>query len=121
MPLRNGVDMIEIQRFKTALNRHSDRLLNRIFTALEIHKCGADIRSLAVRFAAKEAVSKALGTGIGPVRWHDIEIDRQPSGEPVLILHGEAEILAKELGLHEWALSLSHTESLAIAFVIAAG
>jgi len=102
MPLRNGVDMIEIQRFKTALDRHSNRLLNRIFTTLEIRDCGADIRSLAVRFAAKEAVSKA-------------------SGEPVLRLHGEAETLANELGLHEWALSLSHTESLAIAFVTAAG
>ena len=121
MPLRNGVDIIEIHRFKTALDRHSNRLLSRIFTTLEIRDCGADIRSLAVRFAAKEAVSKALGTGIGRVSWHEIEITRQPSGEPVLHLHGEAEILANELGLHEWALSLSHTESLAIAFVTAAG
>lgn len=121
MVLRNGVDLIEIERIRAALDRHGDRLLERIYTPCEIADCGEDILSLAVRFAAKEAVSKTLGTGIGRIGWQEIEIVRKPSGEPILFLHGEAQVLADEIGLKEWALSLSHTDALAVAFVTAVG
>ena len=75
--------------------------------------------SLAARFAAKEAVAKAFGTGIGRVSWHDIEICRGPAGEPLLHLHGAAKRLATEQNLDTWSLSLSHTQIYALAFVVA--
>jgi holo-[acyl-carrier protein] synthase len=119
MNLRCGVDLIEIKRISSAVERHGDRILNRLFTLQELQDCGERPGSLAVRFAAKEAVAKTLGTGIGQVRWQDIEICRQASGEPHLRLHGEAAKIADHLGLQTWAISLSHTESIAIAFVVA--
>jgi holo-[acyl-carrier protein] synthase len=78
-----------------------------------------NISSLAARFAAKEAVSKALGTGIGRVSWRDIEILRGPERQPLLVLSGEAHQLASQLGLRQWSISLSHTQGHAIAFVVA--
>ena len=77
--------------------------------------------SLAARFAAKEAVSKALGTGIGRVAWREIEILRGPARQPVLVLSGEAQLLAQQLGLDQWTVSLSHTQGHAIALVVAIG
>jgi holo-[acyl-carrier protein] synthase len=77
--------------------------------------------SLAARFAAKEAVSKALGCGIGAVGWHDIEILRGSEREPTLTLHGAALKLADDLGFLQWSLSLSHTRLHAIAMVVALG
>lgn len=77
--------------------------------------------SLAARFAAKEAVAKALGTGIGPVSWREIEIRRGSARQPVLLLHGAAAQLAAELGLTEWSISLSHSQETAVAVAIAAG
>ena len=74
MPLSSGVDLVEIQRLQAAIDRHGERFLNRIFTPRELEEVGQNTASLAARFAAKEAVSKALGTGIGPVNWHEIEI-----------------------------------------------
>jgi holo-[acyl-carrier protein] synthase len=79
------------------------------------------VSSLAVRFAAKEAVAKTLGTGIGDVGWKEIEIGRAKSGAPVLNLYGSAARLAKSLGIASWAISLSHTRVIAIASVIAIG
>jgi len=117
--LRTGVDMIEIDRFTSALQRHGERLLLRLFTPVERAEVGKSMASLAARFAAKEAVAKALGTGIGSVCWHDLEICRGPSGEPVLHLYGPAKELAEELNLTTWSLSLSHSQNHAIAFVVA--
>ncbi len=119
--LRAGVDLIEINRFSSAYQRYELRLLQRIFTPLELAENGTNLPSLAARFAAKEAVAKALGTGIGKVTWHDIEVCRGSSGEPVLNLHGSAQKLAESLNLTRWSLSLSHTENHAIAFVVAIG
>jgi holo-[acyl-carrier protein] synthase len=119
MTLRSGVDLVEVERFSLAIERHGERFLRRIFTAAELADCANKPASLAARFAAKEAVSKALGTGIGPVAWTEIEVGRGPSREPVLRLHGAARELAQRLGLDEWSLSLSHTDALAIAFVAA--
>ena len=119
--LRTGVDLIEVERVRFALIRHGERLLERVFTPQELADCGDNVKSLAARFAAKEAVSKALGTGIGQVRWKEIEIQRSPTGEPVLCLHGKAALLAHDLHLQAWAISLSHSENHAIAFVVASG
>ncbi len=117
--LRSGVDLVEIDRFTIACERYKGRLLERLFTPVELAENRKNMASLAARFAAKEAVVKALGTGIGPVSWHDIEICRGASGEPVLHIYGKAQALADELGLTRWSLSLSHTRNQAIAFVVA--
>jgi holo-[acyl-carrier protein] synthase len=121
MKLTNGVDIVEIERMLHAIERHGERFLDRIFTSQELAEVRSNPASLAARFAAKEAVSKALGTGIGRVRWHEIEILRGPARQPKLILHGEAARLADELGYETWAISLSHTHVHALAMVVAVG
>lgn len=117
--LRNGVDILEVERIQKAVDRFGDRFLARVFTPTELAENQGKIESLAVRFAAKEATAKALGTGIGDISWLEIEILRGNNFEPVLMLHGQALKLAEELHLAHWAVSLSHTRSLAVAFVVA--
>ncbi len=119
MKLATGVDLIDIARIREAIERHGERFVSRIFTEAEQRDCGGRISSFAARFAAKEAVSKALGCGIGDVSWMDIEIRSDEKKAPYLVFHGEGERLARELGLKNWSISLSHTESQAIAFVVA--
>ena len=121
MILRTGVDLIEIKRVAEAIERHGKRFLDRIFTELEQKECHGRIASFSARFAAKEAAAKALGCGIGDVSWLEIEVRSDERKAPYLVLSGEGERLAKELGLTTWSVSLSHTESLAIAFVVATG
>jgi holo-[acyl-carrier protein] synthase len=119
--LRTGVDIIEIERFSSAYKRYQGRLSQRLFTSTELAENGENMSSLAARFAAKEAVAKAFGTGIGHISWHDIEICRGSSGEPVLKLHGAAQELAEKDQLSTWSISLSHSQNYAIAFVVAMG
>jgi holo-[acyl-carrier protein] synthase len=119
--LRTGIDLVEIERLEAAIQRHGSRLLKRIFTSKELGEVGSNSASLAARFAAKEAVSKALGTGIGPITWCEIEILRGSAREPTLYLHGSARKLADELGLTNWSVSLSHTHTHAIALVVVLG
>ena len=121
MKLACGVDILEIERMHSAIQRHGERLLRRIFTETELAEVGDNPASLAARFAAKEAVAKALGTGIGAVGWQEIEIRRGPARQPILELHGAARQLADELGLVNWAISLSHTQEQAIAMAVATG
>jgi holo-[acyl-carrier protein] synthase len=121
MKLVTGVDMIEIERIRAAIERHGPRFLTRVFTSQELYEVGEQPASLAARFAAKEAVSKALGSGIGLVAWQEIEILRGPSREPLLHLHGMAQLLASQLGIQRWSLSLSHTHEHAIAMVVGIG
>lgn len=121
MKLATGVDLIEIERIRGVIQRHGTRFLGRVFTHQELAEAGQNTASLAARFAAKEAVSKALGTGIGPIFWKEIEILRGPAREPVLYLHGSAAQLAREFDLHTWSISLSHTQTHAIALVVALG
>ena len=124
MNLRTGVDMIEIERVAQAIAAHGDRFLARVYTSAELAYCRGRRESLAARFAAKEAVAKALGTGIWrqDVNWTDIETLSDPeSGAPQLHLHGAAATLADTQGLTTWAISLSHDRSRAIAFVTALG
>jgi holo-[acyl-carrier protein] synthase len=117
--LRTGIDLIEIERVRGLLERYGDRFLERVFTRQEIAELGANVASLAGRYAAKEAVAKALGTGIGAVAWREIEILRGPQREPVLHLHGKAARLASELGLVEWSVSISHSQTEAVGMVVA--
>lgn len=121
MTLRVGVDMIEIARLERAAARHGERFFRRFFTPTEREHCDDQPRRLAARFAAKEAVAKAFGTGIGDIRWVEIEIIHDERGRPLLQLHGAAAQLAKDLGLTQWEISMSHTEDNAIAFVVATG
>ncbi len=117
--LRTGVDMIEIARVERAMQRHGERFFRRFFTPAERAYCADRPERLAARIAAKEAVAKALGTGIGDVRWIELEIGADGRGRPTLCLHGDAARLAAELGLTAWDVSLSHTKTDAIAFVVA--
>lgn len=121
MKLCTGVDLIEVERIQQAVERHGDRFLKRVYTAMEQADCGCNYQSLAARFAAKEAVSKAFGTGIGAVAFKELEITRVESGAPEIRLHGRAKELAEQLGLNTWSISLSHSEDYALAFVVALG
>ncbi len=121
MLLRTGIDLIEIARLQEAIEQHGDRFLRRVFTEREIEEAGHLMASLAARWAAKEAVSKAFGTGIGEVSWKEIEILRGPRREPILHLHGNAKTLAQQQGLTTWSISLSHTKTYATALVVAIG
>lgn len=122
--IRTGVDIIEIERVRRAVERHGERFLQRIYTADELAYCGGRMESLAVRFAAKEAAVKALGTGSwrANVCWTDVEVVREASsGAPALALHNSAYDHAQALALAEWSLSLSHSRDYAVAFVVALG
>ncbi len=121
MILRTGVDLIEIARIEEVVSRHGKHYLERIFTPAELERSGKRPESLAGRFAAKEAVAKALGSGIGDISWQEIEILGDEQNAPTLVLHGAAQQIARELGLTTWSLSLSHSLSQAIALVVAVG
>jgi holo-[acyl-carrier protein] synthase len=119
--LVSGVDMIEISRVREVIERQGEQFLRRVFTESELRECRDRVESLAARFAAKEAVAKALGRGIGDVRWHDIEIGGNEYNAPQLVLHGKGRIVARQLGVRTWALSLSHTHDHAVAVVVGQG
>lgn len=118
MPLiAHGIDLVDIARIARLLAEHEGRFRARCYTARELalaDDAGPARRAefLAGRFAAKEAVLKALGTGLsGGVAWTDIEIDREPSGAPLLRLTGAAAARAAELGIARWLISISHTST----------
>jgi len=126
MTLSVGVDMVEVQRVQKALEdpRIGKRFRARVYTAKEIQYCEKKRRgryeSYAGRFAAKEAVMKALGRGWGSkVCWLDIEVARARSGKPEIVLHDKTARLAEEIGIRRWSLSLSHTLQHGLAYVIA--
>ena len=119
MKLATGVDLIEIARIDEVVSRHGKHYLERVFTPAELDYCGKRVESLAGRFAAKEAVAKALGSGIGEVTWKEIEILGDEQHAPQLILHGAAEKKAKELGLTTWSVSISHSQSHSVALAVA--
>lgn len=122
--LATGVDVVNIPRVERLLARYGDRFMERVYTPEEIRFSRGRPAELAARFAAKEAVSKALGVGVrvlspAGITWHEVETLNQRSGQPYLILSGRAASLAKAQGLHTWSVSLSHDGGLAIAFVVA--
>jgi holo-[acyl-carrier protein] synthase len=116
-----GVDMIEIDRIARAATRHGDRFYQRFFTSQEQAYCAGNAARFAGRFAVKEAVAKALGTGIGDVKWVEIEVLCDERGKPELLLHDQAHRLAQARGLTTWSISLSHTATHAIGFAVATG
>jgi len=127
MIISTGVDLAEVERIQAALEdpRIGRRFRDRVFTEKEIAYCEKKklrgrYESYAGRFAAKEAVMKALGRGWGAkVRWLDIEGARARSGKPDIVLHDKTAKLAEELGIRRWALSITHTKDHGLAFVIA--
>jgi len=121
MNLRTGVDLIEISRIEEVIARHGRHYLERIYTPAELEQCGKRTESLAGRFAAKEAVAKAFGCGIGDIGWKEIEVLGDEQNAPILTLHGAAENLAKELGLTTWSVSISHNQSHSVAMVVMIG
>lgn len=122
--LTSGVDLIEVRRVERAVERYGERFLGRVYTRAEVAYSRGRPGELAARFAAKEAVAKALGVGMrmlasDGIAWRDAEIVGDRRGKPVVRLYGRAAERAKALGLTEWTVSLSHTEEHAIAFVVA--
>jgi len=113
-----GVDIIEIARIEKAIDRWGERFFQRIYTELELKICRKRAARLAARFAGKEAVMKALGTGIRGISWKEIEILSEPSGKPQVRLYGKAEKKADNLGLNRLAISLSDSKEYAVAFVV---
>jgi holo-[acyl-carrier protein] synthase len=116
-----GVDAVDIQRFRRSLER-TPSMRQRLFTADELTYVGAKVDpvpSLAARFAAREAAMKALGVGLGAFGFHDVWVRRAESGEPTLVVTGTALQLAQAAGVQHWHLSITHTDALAIAYVVA--
>ena len=116
-----GTDIIEIARIQRTLDDFGERFLKRVYTERERYWYGTRVDELAARFAAKEATSKALGTGIVGIRWREMEVLPNRRGKPVLILHGRAAERARQLGLTSFSVSLTHSRTDAMAFVVATG
>jgi holo-[acyl-carrier protein] synthase len=113
-----GVDVIEIARIERTLADFGERFLRRVYTEREREGYRSRPAELAARFAAKEATSKALGTGIRGIRWREMEILSNRRGKPVLVLHGSAAERAALLGLVSFDVSLTHSRTEAMAFVV---
>jgi len=120
-----GVDLVECARIQHSLDRFGQKFLHRVFTEGEIEYSMSmkfPARHLAARFAGKEAVAKAFGTGIGKAMgWRNIDIRKKPSGEPFLVFSGPAQELAKQRGVISALITLSHTEHHAVASVVLEG
>jgi holo-[acyl-carrier protein] synthase len=113
-----GVDIIEIHRVADALAKFGERFLKRVYTDLEAAFCRGRVSELAARFAAKEAVMKALGTGAKGVAWREIEVIPNRRGKPLVYLHGRAAKRAEKIGLDGIDISMSHSRDFAVAFVV---
>ncbi|MCC6381861.1 MAG: holo-ACP synthase [Dehalococcoidia bacterium] len=113
-----GVDIIEIDRVADVIARHGDRFLDRVYTADEIAHCRGRVHELAARFAAKEAVMKALGTGVRGVGWRDIEILPNRRGKPLVFLYGRGAARAERIELRGLEVSMTHSKLYAIASVV---
>jgi holo-[acyl-carrier protein] synthase len=117
-----GTDLVEVARFRLALERRGERFLERLFSPEErayAQRQHDPAKNFAARFGAKEAVMKALGVGLWKFPLRDVEVARAPSGAPSVSLHGRAATLARERGVTGWQLSLTHTDTAALATAIA--
>ena len=125
MILGTGIDLVEVERIASSFARFGERFARRFLRPEELGYCLSHkdpAKHIAARFAAKEAVSKAFGTGIGPaLGWHDIEVVRKPSGEPCIVMHGAGEKLLAQHGAKRLHLSLTHTAAHAAAVAILEG
>lgn len=121
----HGIDMVDCRRMQEVIDRHGRRFLERVFTPAELaYSQGKkrQVEHLSGRFAAKEAVLKLLGTGlVHGMKWTDVEVVNEPSGQPRVYLHGECQRLAQAKNLGEILISISHIETHAIASAIATG
>ena len=122
MIIATGIDIVEVSRIRASFEKFDERFLQKILLPGEIAYCLSHKHPapyLAVRFAAKEAISKAFGTGVGEeLGWHDMEICRKESGEPYVIMHGQGQKLLARRGATKIHLSLSHTENYAVAMAV---
>ncbi len=121
--LGHGIDIVETARIRKLVENHGPHFLDRVFTPAEQAYCNRNpkryFEHLAGRFAAKEAVLKVLGTGWrGGIAWTDVEVAKELSGQPKVVLTGESARIAKELGICRWHLSISHIETHATASAI---
>ncbi len=114
-----GIDIIEVGRVQKVFEHHGERFLNRVFTEAEIWQCRGKATRLAGRFAAKEAISKALGTGIHGVAWREMEVVQLRSGRPTVRLHGNAKRRAELLGLSAFDVSIADLKEFSIAIAVA--
>jgi holo-[acyl-carrier protein] synthase len=114
-----GIDIIEVDRVRKVFEHHGERFLERVFTEMEIRQCRGKAERLAGRFAAKEAISKALGTGLHGVGWREMEIVQLRSGRPTVTLHGRAKKRAELLGLSAFDVSMADLSAFSIAVAIA--
>jgi holo-[acyl-carrier protein] synthase len=117
--IHGGVDRVELEEFRRIVGAGGDRFLARVYTPHEREHCGSRIEKLATRFAAKEATTKVLGTGIRGVSLREIEVVTMRSGQPVLRLHDRAQSRAAAMGITSISVSLTHTSVVAEAFVVA--
>lgn len=118
-----GTDMVEIGRIRKAIEKNP-HFMERVYTEQEIQYCQRKAnpwQSFAARFAAKEAVGKAFGTGIGPIGLTEIEIANEKNGQPMVVLHGKAQTLAIQRNIQHVHVSLSHSEAYAIATAVLEG
>ena len=113
-----GLDIIEICRIERAVSRWGERFLHRVYTEAELELCQNRSPALAIRFAAKEAVMKALGTGTKGVGWREVEVLSNQDGKPLVYLHGKARSRAEEMGLRGLDISLSHSRDYAVASAV---
>jgi holo-[acyl-carrier protein] synthase len=120
VPVLCGIDLVEYEGFRRYVEEGGDRFLERNYTQAEREYCQHRISCLSARWAVKEAVAKALGTGLRGVRPVEIETRNSPQGKPSLQLHGNAAAVAAQLGITDWEISLSHEQTCAIAIAIAA-
>lgn len=114
-----GVDIIEVDRVRKVYEHHGERFLHRVFTEMEIRQCRGKITRLAGRFAAKEAISKALGTGLHGVAWREMEVVQLRSGRPTVRLYGNAKKRAELLGLTAFDVSIADLQAFSIAIAVA--
>jgi holo-[acyl-carrier protein] synthase len=114
-----GIDIIEVDRVRKVYEHHGERFLKRVFTETEVRQCRNKATRLAGRFAAKEAISKALGTGMHGVAWQEMEIVQLRSGRPTVTLHGKARRRAELLGLSAFDVSIADLKDFSIAVAVA--
>src|SRR5947199_3802851 len=114
-----GIDIIEVGRVRKVFEKHGERFLSRVFTSNEVRQCRGKVSRLAGRFAAKEAISKALGTGLHGVAWREMEVVQLRSGRPTVRLHGAASRRAQQLGLSAFDVSIADLAQFSIATAIA--
>ena len=110
-----GIDIIKVERIKAAIERFGERFSNRVLTPTERRYVRGRPETFAGRWAAKEAVSKVLGLGVRGIGWKDIEVERLPTGQPAIRLHGRAAQRAEQLGMGRIALSITHESDYAVA------